>query len=370
MDGCFHEQRPFLVGGQQRCLKLGRLVQSGLGNVASFDWIRFLESHNIDYSDRGVNVSRGNIATHCPWCGDDDTGQHMGISLNGRGYGCWRVKAHRGTASYRLVQALIGCSKEDAEAIVASDSTGLPIETEFSAKVRQAWGAGTVSAPKPKHLEFLPEFRPIQRDYASLPFFDYLEGRGYRPSEVVELSELYGLQRTIKGKFRYRVVIPVYGVKCLETWTGRTIVPDTEPRYRALSADVEKAKADGLPPALKSIDKALWNYGELLRDGGDTLVLCEGPFDAINVDFYGRPRVRATCMFSKNLSVDQLELLDALARRFRHKVLVLDADAGMDLLRMLGRLEHMGFRGVRLPAGFKDPGELGEGDVWKLFGMA
>src|SRR3990167_1829573 len=82
------------------------------------DWPSFLKDHNIPFATEGKSVTRGNIAIKCPWCGDDDPSQHLGIHLQHGYWNCWRNQNHRGRKPHRLIMRLIGCDYEAAEDIV------------------------------------------------------------------------------------------------------------------------------------------------------------------------------------------------------------------------------------------------------------
>src|SRR6202040_650598 len=110
-----------------------------------------------------------------------------------------------------------------------------------------------------------------------------------------------------RGPFSYRVVIPVFLNKRLVTWTGRSIAPSEELRYRSLSTDPEKA--NGLPVALENIKHTLFDY-DSLKEGGRVLAVAEGPLDAMRLGFLGeRYGIKATCLFGKSLHPMQLDLL-------------------------------------------------------------
>src|ERR1700678_739755 len=87
-----------------------------------FDWVAFLSSRNIHYETRGPNVAHGNVTVHCPFCGPADSSTHMSISIEGHGWRCWRNHSHKGKNPVRLVQAILGCSWEVANATVGNSS--------------------------------------------------------------------------------------------------------------------------------------------------------------------------------------------------------------------------------------------------------
>jgi hypothetical protein len=161
---------------------------------------------------------------------------------------------------------------------------------------------------------------------------------------VLSVIEDYGLRFAKIGPYANRIIFPVTYRKNLVTWTGRTIDPRNQVRYRTLSLDADKAKQEGLPQALKRTTDLLWNFDDLRLARAALLVVCEGPFDAMRVDFLGRKYgIRGTCLFTKNISPDQVRLLAELSTNYQRGLILLDADASMDILRMSSEIEPLGF---------------------------
>lgn len=335
------------------------------------EWVRFLTMNGIDFVESGPNVARGNVNIRCPFCGEDDQSHHLGISLNGRGWGCWRDRSHRGIKAQRLIQALIHCSYEEASRLVGdANAVALVGDAGFGAHVAQ------LLSPKPepeeeRTLSFTPELRPLKDEGLGQMFIGYLAKRGYTRREATQLAAYYGLRYATTGIFRGRLIVPILMEDGLANWTGRAISRDAFVRYRTLSTDPEKAKADNLPLARIAVDRTVLNYGPLLGNpSGDTLVVCEGPMDALRVDWLGRDNgVRATCLFGKNLSPSQLQLLENLAERFERMVLLLDNDASMDTIQMMDRLGYLRFSLMFVPPGVKDPAELNIDQFNRLFSL-
>jgi hypothetical protein len=295
--------------------------------MSNFNWITFLTTHGVEYVERGPNVARGNVNIHCPYCGESDPSHHLGISLDGKGWGCWRNTAHRGRQPQRLIQALLSCSYEEAESLVESEGRSLAADDELSGQVASMLSEINTDVTQPT-LFWPREIKPLVRggEYAHL-FFAYLRERGYDKYEVEKLVQLYGLRYAYRGAFSNRIVLPVITQDGLVNWTGRSIEKRAVVRYKSLSTDKNKAEDEGLPPARRSIKATLWNQGELADTRAKVLVVCEGPLDALRVDFYGRSVLaRATCLFSKGLTDEQLLALSEIRENFNHAVLLLDDD--------------------------------------------
>jgi len=210
-------------------------------------------------------------------------------------------------------------------------------------------------------LKFPSEIKPLNNEGQGRLFIAYLKSRGFDDEEAAEAAFRYKLRYAMRGVFSYRLVIPVYDEYELVTWTGRSIVEDEEIRYKTLSKDPTKGALEGMPKALGSITDFLWNEGTILKGTGRGLVICEGPIDAIKVDYFCRQSlgVYGTCIFGKGISNQQVSVLHEIAPYYKHKYLLLDRDAGREKHKLITRLYHWGYRLLDLPKGnFKDPGGM------------
>jgi hypothetical protein len=257
----------------------------------AFDFERFFEQNGISFATSGSNVSRGNVAIHCPFCGSADEGQHMSVNLHGQGFRCFRRPDHRGKNPARLVQAILGCTWERAQALL--------------------------------------------------------------------MTKRYNLRYATQGPYKRRVIFPITFEGKLVSWTGRAIDKGTEIRYKTLSADPERATREGCGQALGPItDYLLW-YDRVMSADADTLIICEGPFDACKVDVLGRREgIVATCVFTSRPTNRQIELLHTMLPRFKRKYLLLDRGTLPTQLAVQGELVGLGLQLAELPRGLKDPGQF------------
>ena len=114
-----------------------------------------------------------------------------------------------------------------------------------------------------------------------------------------------------------------------------------------------------------NIKHCLFDYDNVLC-GGETLVVCEGPFDAIRVNWFGeRWGIRATCLFGKSISPEQEALLFGLSSLYRDKIAFFDFDAFEKLLLP----DYLGIKLKYLPAGINDPAEFDEHSFNKVLGF-
>lgn len=319
-----------------------------------FDWQTFLDRHGIEYK-----AQKKDLYIHCPFCGSADSGQHMGISVVGKGWGCWRHQTHRGKAPQRLVQALIGCSWAEAQRI-AQGGAGAALQGlgGFMGAVEGALGVEAPTATGNKPLFVPNQFKPLYPiTAASRPFTEYLQERGFTKEEIATLAQQYQLRYVLGGDWSYRLIIPVEGdTGGWYTWTGRAITAHAKLRYKTLTADPDKAGA-GAPVARGPITNCLLGYPALTK-GGRVLVVAEGPFDAMRLSLVASEyHTQATCLFGKAISNAQIELLARLRPYYNNIVLLLDPDAALDALSLQTRVAPLGVVSHLLP-GDEDPGEM------------
>lgn len=335
-----------------------------------FDWMQFLDRYGVEYVTSGHNARRGNIGVRCPFCADDPS-HHMGISTTGRGWCCWRnPSAHSGKSPVRLVAALVGCTYEEARVLVSSDSVSFAkSDDSFSDDVMRRLGV-VMSAPRYHNSELRPldEFVPVEyRGMCRLLVYPYLKNRGYDRDDADWLADRYQLMFAPRGKFAYRIIVPIVVGRRLVNWTGRTVARGEDLRYKSLSSDPEKAAAQYLPVAPMNIKDTLFDFDGASR-GGEILVLTEGPFDAMRVGFLGEDYgVRGTCLYSKSVTPAQIDLLAKIVDRYDRVVSLLDRGAEHDLFGELP--DYLGVTPLRLPGGFKDPAELTRESFVRLLGV-
>lgn len=314
------------------------------------NWIEFLTDNNIEFVTRGPNTRRGEVSVQCPMCGHDDPSQHLGISLISENWGCLRNMAHRGHAPYVLVAALLDCSYEQARLVVAQYSTANP-----DGPLTAAWLNQPVKTPHKAIVRLPSESRAIEFGGSTTRFWNYLRRRGFDPDV---LCQLYGLTCCTTGKWTNRILIPITQNKELIGWQGRWIYHGGSnqaqriPRYLSSSEEVKQSV-----------------YNADNCTGGKALFICEGPFDALNIDVYGRDvGVRATCTFGVSLTTHQIALLNEVGKRFDRVVLLFDPDAIAASYDLLDWFRPCNAVMGELPQGVKDPGDLTKKQVFQLIG--
>jgi hypothetical protein len=296
----------------------------------AFDFIEFFRRHRIEYATSGPSVTKNNVAIHCPFCGGSDHSMHMGVSLLGKGWRCWRNPGeHKGRHPFRLVKALLGCST--AEALRITGSSHMPVSADLFERVKTLLDNDVVESTDavmepptiPSTFRSLTDGLP-----ASFPYCAYLAARGYG-DEDLEWLDVMGLRYASRGAWKGRILFPVHVYGKLVSWTGRTIWPSEELRYRTLSVDWQKAKYGGDSPALAPINHTLlWHDTFFDYEYEDTFVAVEGPFDALRVmQVTGRnDGVFVTCLFGALPTEAQINLLYDILPRFKRRYLLLDND--------------------------------------------
>lgn len=303
---------------------------------------RLLTEHDIFWTDKGSNVAKGNVNIKCPWCGSDDKSEHMGINLTTNKYGCWRNERHRGSNIARLLAALDIYIHEDKNSIIQQLANG----TFFENKQQEETKTTKV------YTKELPiEFSTIDdSSIFSRAYINYLKKRGF--TNIKKLVKDYNLCYSMMAdKWSSRLIIPIY-VNDWVTWTGRAIGNNT---LRYLSPAVTEAT---------NIKETIFNFNELKETEGEILVITEGPFDALKVDMYNKPRVRATCIFGLAVTQEQINLLKTVCYNFNTVFIGLDQGTLPQALTLRDSLWSFNPLILQMPA--KDFGDMNQDEILQL----
>jgi hypothetical protein len=310
------------------------------------EWVNFLTDHHIPWVSRGPNTKRGEISIQCPFCGSDDPSEHLGINLTIDVWGCHRNPAHRGKSPVYLIKHLLGCSQSQAQLTVRQYGAADPdtLETALASLLDEP----ITVAPRPEKLVMPHEFMTLGPKPSATRFRNYLQRRGF--DDIDDLGRRYQLRYCSTGRWKDRIIFPVFRRGKLVAWTGRAISnPINAPRYLSTSNEIKKA-------ILNEDDITL---------GGNILFITEGPIDAIKIDYYGRSRqAHATCVFGTSITLDQIALIKQASRRYRYTVLLLDPDAIETSFNVIEWLPNaiMG----TIPSGVEDPGAMTKEQVEHL----
>lgn len=321
----------------------------------NFDVKDFLERQNIFYRERGPGVKKGNIIIHCPYCGSEDVGEHLGISLSNGVWGCWRNDSHRNRDLAILLTKLIGISYNQARELIGKKYKEVNLDLFDELSSDNYFKKKERKNSLIKTLLLLKDFREFKGSF-SIPYRNYLHNRNF--DRIWKLVDIYQLRYAITGDYKCRLIFPVYFNNQLVTWTSRAIY-NSKLRYKTLSD--EKSSIN--------IKNTIYNY-DRANKGGKVLFIVEGPIDTIKMDFYldGLDGF-AVGLFNMSISDNQLYYLINLFDKFETVVLLLDNGELENTNKGISKLNSTGIKineGI-LPKNIKDPGELNKYQVKNLY---
>lgn len=325
--------------------------------MRAFDWRKLFAEHRVSFIERGPNVKRGEINIRCPFCGTADPSHHMGINLETGWYSCWRNRAqHSGKSPLRLIIKLLNVPYGRAREIAGLGAEYVDPEG-FDAMAAKLMGRDNSTGRKEelqrRVLRLDEDFQLITQHGRTRAHFNYLvDERGFNANDIEALGRRYGICAGVRDAWNSRVILPYYQDRELVTWTGRAM-GDSFMRYRDLSRDESV-----LPPK-----ETLYNH-DCILEGGRVLVVAEGPFDALKLDFYGRPwGVRAVGLSTNSITEEQAFLLQAAVSKFERTVLMMDQnESGLGIVDSLRMKQQLAFlpdlKTMHVPFGKKDGAEL------------
>lgn len=307
----------------------------------TISWKSIFDAEGVPYVEKGPNVARNNINIACPWCGDDPS-HHLGVSLDGQGWGCWRDAEHRGKSPYRLLFKLIGDRAlkyvpEPSQKELESDFPGLASRFSF----HQA------SPEEEPLIEPWREWRkciPITPDYKD-PFFKYLSQRGLVYSTILKC----GLRKVQHGPYKWRVLIPVYWGSAWRGFVGRAISPSAQVRYKA-------------SPGLNSIAQFRVYWPDKVDTRPQATIVTEGPFDGMTLAQTAsihRVNIAVVSALGIVLSPEKIQQIHQLP----NPILAFDKEA--EELAVRTALKHNWGVASPPPRGKKDLGECTRGEIYK-----
>lgn len=288
--------------------------------MAEVDWCSLFSSLGLEWRDRGKNVSAGNIVIGCPWCGHDD-GLHLSVSINGKGYYCYRNASHAGRDP---VQVLVKLGVERARAIKLYN------EYLIGGEAPRA----VTAAKPPERVSQWFKFLPADGEY-----LDYLARRGFPDPEAV--ARRYGLRRAQDGRWARRLLFPIPDMVQPTGWTGRALDAWNSPPY-CMSDNIHSPIYAPNPPRRR-------------------VIIVEGPMDALKLAV-ASDAVCPISLLGKDASWGKVNAIAAMVPQARDIDIVLDWDAwSSEAQAVYGRLRPL-LREARLrmrppPFGGKDAGD-------------
>lgn len=320
------------------------------------NWRRVLDSAGVEYVEHGANVKRGHVNIRCPFCGNADPSHHMGLDLETGWWSCWRNRRqHSGKSPLRLLVRLLGCSYYRAREIAGLTDGYVDPEgfDAVAARVMKRDGVERIEEVRRDFLH-LPEsdLAPLRYMGSTRKHYDYLVyERGFLREDIPLLTRWYGVCAAVSGTYHDRILLPYIFQGELVAWTARAVA-DAKIRY----LDLYKSEC------LIEPKNTLYNH-DCMIDGGDILLVVEGPIDTLKLDLYGRDwGVRTVGLSTNSISDDQIYLLEEGSYNFKHTLVMMD-NAGslgiVDSMKMkerLSQIRNLGF--VSVPFGKKDGGDV------------
>ena len=325
--------------------------------MRAIDWPTLLREQSIHYVESGPNVKRGEIAIRCPFCGSADPSHHMGLNLETGWWSCWRNRSqHSGKSPIRLLMKLLEVSYGRARELAGLGDDYIDPEG-FDAIAARIMGRNPTE-PKPtvterRFLDLDPDFVPITTKIRTRKHWNYLYTRGFdgqasqEEDDVEGVCQQYGLMAGVRGEWTDRIIIPFYLDQKLVTWTARAIAPSVM-RYRDLRLD----------NCLVAPKHTLFNH-DVISEGGHVLVIQEGPFDVLKIDYYGQYYgVRSVGLSTNSLSDDQAFMLKMAEAKFNQIIVMLDTKKELGLIDSMRMKQSLSF----IPNLKIEPVPFGAGD--------
>ena len=246
------------------------------------DFVGLFKRYNVPYS---LTVNRGWVNSNCPYCDTKLDSFNMGFNPTGEYCNCWKCGTHELKDSLSLILRI---PKREMDDVIKPFKGKNAISSNLGRKIALA-----------KSLELPSDgFTKAERRY--------LEKRDYDPDL---LHDKYGVVGGgITGKWKYRIIIPIYYNHRLVSWTARSILGKDEikelgiPRYKNLSIE-------------ESVMNPKDTFFNLDNCRHDEVVLTEGSFDVMR---FGDDWM---CSLGTQLTQNQLRLL---SERFRKVYMMFD----------------------------------------------
>lgn len=331
----------------------------------------FLARHGIPYQDRGKNVATGHVVVKCPFCGPADPSMHMGIRLEDAAWACWRNKGHRGRDFARLVAALLSIPLSRAGRLVGE---GQSYEIDEFESVRNrllgTWSGEAYETESDTIDVAFPKGSVMVDNLLKEPIYsivgEFLANERGVGDLWLEFAIEYGLAYGGGEDWADRLIIPYYFHGRRVGYTGRLIANSAYPWVNGRKASRPRYKTLSQSETAVPMNRVVYRPPDQFYIG-TVLIVTEGPFDALKVDFFGRERgVRATCLFGLSYTEHQLYDLILLAESFDSVWICLDQGAEANAHLLAQELVTVSPGLIWLPSSAADPGELSLGQIDQL----
>jgi hypothetical protein len=299
-------------------------------NTEIFDTITYLMKRGIPYRTPGKDVSQNWIGVNCPFCKDDPE-THLGINMSDPRFqrnfiSCWRC-GKKGNI-YDLIKDVERCNHDRATRIIEEfqDRSLIHLITEKK-----------IVRKDPGSKILLPEFSKEMMQC----HYDFLVKRRYDPDYVTRKYDLYFCNQL--GKYKYRIVMPIYQEGKLVTFIARDTTGLAEESYLALAQE----------QSIKFSKECVYGIDDLRSDTG---AIVEGVFDQWRIGD------GALATFGVEFTTAQLVVI---AKKISKAVVLYDAgsDAQLRADKLAWQLAPLLKQVIRYSIPKGDPDELNDDEV-------
>lgn len=291
--------------------------------------IDFLEEFGIEFWTSGSkNVSPGWIGLQCPFPECDDDTNHLGIRLKDKKCNCWKCGPH---SLRSVIKELTDLPNDEIKSIIkflgAADEDIPPYYHQQTPSSEVNKIRRKMSLPQESSIHF-PQLH-----------LDYLRSRGFPPLKTIRKYKLRATRNL--GKYKFRIIIPVYMDRKLVNFTSRDVTGEQEEKYRhAPNKDV-----------ILHRDHCVYNIDSINQNGD--AILCEGPLDVMKMGD------GAVSFFGVQENVQQIIALKN--KKIRNLYIMFDNDkAGNKNANRIAKMFAPLFKKVEVIKlnGVEDPGQL------------
>ncbi|MFW9871892.1 MAG: toprim domain-containing protein [Candidatus Thorarchaeota archaeon] len=273
-----------------------------------YNYVKLLQDFHIEYDDE-IAWNRKFIAVKCPFCGS--THLTGGINVLHNYYNCWKCKGHDIQIYIRIIT---GLEWNDLKNNYILDDSFAQIENKkiFSEKVE------------------LPESTNLN-DKAR----KYLLKRGFDPDELIDNYHI--LSTNHLGSYNFRIIIPIYFMNELISFTSRDYTEQAKLRYKSCPKKDEVIHHKDILYGIDGVNS-------------DTIIVVEGPMDKWKL---GKNAIAT-------LGIGYRETQVKLLLNFKKIILLFDhgKDAQQMALKMANTLSLAGREVENIKLSKGDPGDF------------
>lgn len=248
---------------------------------------QLLTDFNITYWTEGKNCSPGWVSMQCPFC--DDQSNHLGYSLKGKNFNCWKCGSHPVTET---ISKLTGLRQIDSRELIKNYGGS-----------SQVVEAPEEAPPTPQTLDLPTGAKPLDATHGA--HGAYLIKRGFDPEKITQDWNLYstGPVGMLNSRdYKHRIIAPIYWGGRLVSFQARDITGKSDLRYKACPKDME------------IIHHKHIIYGKQ-KMWGNIGICVEGIFDV------WRLGTNAFCTFGTKVTTQQIRVI---AKQFKQVSIVFD----------------------------------------------